>query len=132
MISRMAQGQGLIFDCYFSSQLGVWKPLPETELKRDAPLKNLYQKAQASLVFSLFSKLPSSKTHPLNTLKDKYLSPTIDSDMGLRMYILVLLSRMFNHDREGLVYLKQVQLARLAELLFIAFEIHGCILEPSA
>lgn len=110
MISRMAQ---------------------ETELKRDAPLKNLYQKAQASLVFSLFSKLPSSKTHPLNTLKDKYLSPTIDSDMGLRMYILVLLSRMFNHDREGLVYLKQVQLARLAELLFIAFEIHGCILEPS-
>jgi hypothetical protein len=52
--------------------------------------------------------------------------------MGLRMYILVLLSRMFNHDREGRVYLKQVQLARLAELLFIAFEIHGCILEPSA
>ncbi|CAG5098632.1 Oidioi.mRNA.OKI2018_I69.XSR.g15841.t1.cds [Oikopleura dioica] len=47
------------------------------------------------------------------------------------MYILVLLSRIFNRERESLIYLKQVQLARLAELLFIAFEIHGCILEPS-
>lgn len=44
------------------------------------------------LMFSLLAKMPSGR-HPLNALKDQYFDRTRESELGLRMYVLILLAK---------------------------------------
>lgn len=64
-----------------------------TDLSRNSALKNLEQKTQASLMFSLLAKMPSSQKHPLNALRTRYFLGLRESELGIRMYVLLLLAK---------------------------------------
>merc|ERR1712242_124983 len=102
----------------------------ETNLAQNAALKVLYQKAQASLMFSIMKKLPSSETHPLNTLRHKYFDSDVKNEIGLKMFLIIIVTNALEQQtRRPGDQLKRLKLAQLVELLYLAFEIQDCIME---
>ena len=129
----------------------VKKMEDETNLAQNAALKVLYQKAQASLMFrymllvflifleflyfqdlprnqnqsfSIMKKLPSSETHPLNTLRHKYFDSDVKNEIGLKMFLIIIVTNALGQEtRRPGDQLKRLKLAQLVELLYLAFEI---------
>jgi len=104
----------------------------ETDLAQNAALKVLYQKTQASLMFSIMKKMPSSAEHPLNTLRHKYFDGADrENEIGFKMFLVVMVTKALisGHTVRSADQLKRFKLAQLVELLYLAFEIQDCILE---
>lgn len=69
-------------------------------------------------------KLPSSETHPLNTLRHKYFDSDVKNEIGLKMFLIIIVTNALEQQtRRPGDQLKRLKLAQLVELLYLAFEI---------